>query len=155
MRTVKVRILPPQPTSPSVESRDLRRCVECPTWARDLSRAGTGTCLSYISLWCGAFLEPVTIPDRAFPAVVGHLKVLCQFQCVGWTGVFTQTAKHAARSVIGERGQNLSPRRVVSLPAHHNQVLRAGQRAQVARDAQRFPGLRIFVQPRRSAKAFG
>ena len=43
----------------------------------------------------------------------------------------------------------------IALPTHFDAVLRTGQRAQVAGDAQRFTRYRIVVQARRAAESLG
>src|ERR1700687_5037909 len=101
----------------------------------------------------GSLLQSVPIPNGAFARVAGHFEVLRQLETVGGAGVLAKPAEHAARSVISEMRENLAPRSIVALPAHHNQVFRASQRAQIARNAQRLPSIRIDIQPRRPAIA--
>src|SRR6266850_223520 len=107
-------------------------------------------CSTRIPRRCRPLFEPVPVPDGAFARKIRHLEILRQFQRIRRARIFAQPAEHAPRSVIGKKGENLAPRRVVPLPAHHNQVLRARQRAQIAPDAQCLAGLRIVVQPRRA-----
>jgi hypothetical protein len=53
----------------------------------------------------GAFFEPVAIPDCAFPAVIGHLKILRQFQRIGWAGIlFSRGAPRNRSATIGRSG---------------------------------------------------
>src|SRR5690242_12136108 len=74
-----------------------------------------------------AFLKPVPVPDRAFARIGSHLKVLGKLQAVSRAGVFTQTAEHAARSIVGKCGEHLAPGGVIPVPAHYDQIFRAGQ----------------------------
>src|SRR6266436_2603709 len=104
--------------------------------------------LAGVARWCRALFEPVPVPDGAFAREIRHLKILRQFQRIRRARILAQPAEHAARSVIREKSEHLAPRRVIPLPAHHNQVLRARQRAQIAADAQRLARFRIIVQPR-------
>src|SRR5713226_5064251 len=104
---------------------------------------------------CGPFLEAVTVPDGPFAGVVGHLEILSQLEAVRRAGVFTQPAKHATRSVVGKESEDFPASGLVALPPDHNEVFRARQRAEVAGDAQRLPRLRVLVQTRRAAIAFG
>jgi hypothetical protein len=98
--------------------------------------------------------QSVAIPDSAFTVVMSHLEILSQLETIGGASVLAQSAEHAARSVVSERGQNFSPRGVISQPSHHDQVFRARQRAQIAGNAERFARLRVHVQPRCAAIAF-
>src|SRR6267142_587657 len=101
----------------------------------------------------GALFEPVPVPDCAFAREVRHLEILRQFQRIRGASILAKPAEHAPRSVVGKKSEHLAPRGVIPLPAHHNQVLRACQCAQIAPDAQRLAGLRIVVQPWRAAIA--
>ena len=91
------------------------------------------------------------VPDSALAGERRHFEILRELEAIGGARVFAKAAEHAARSVVGECGQHLAARGIVTLPTNHNQVLRARQRAQIARDTQRFACLRIDIQPRRSA----
>src|SRR6516164_8667339 len=91
------------------------------------------------------FFQSVPVPDRAFAAVVRHFKILRQLQRIGRAGIFAQAAEHAPRRIIGKRGQHLSPRCVVALPSHHDQVFRTRQRAKVASNAERLSRLWVLV----------
>src|SRR5438445_1710883 len=102
-----------------------------------------------------SLLQAVAVPNRPFTGIGGHLKILRQFQTIGGTSILAKAAKHAARGVVGKRGEHLAPRSVVALPANYNQVFRAGQRAKIARDAQRFAGFWTVIEPRRAAIALG
>src|SRR5260370_18676261 len=73
---------------------------------------------------------------------------------IGRTRVLAQPAEHASGSVIRKGSEHLAPRGIVTFPTHHNQILRAGQRAEIAANAQRLARLRIVVQPRRATIAF-
>ena len=101
----------------------------------------------------GSNFQAVPIPDGAFAIVMSHLEILSQLKAIGGASVLAQSAEHAARSVVSERGQNFSPCGVVSQPSHHDQVFRAGQRAQIAGNAKQFARLGIHVQPRCAAIA--
>src|ERR1700693_996139 len=74
----------------------------------------------------GALFQPVTVPDGAFTGIGGHLKVLRKLEAISGAGVFTKAAKHAARSVVGERRQNFTASEVIALPADHDQIFRTG-----------------------------
>jgi hypothetical protein len=87
---------------------------------------------------------------RAFARVVGHLKILCQFQCVDRASIFAKSAEHAPRSIIRKGREHFPSCGVVALPAHYDQVLRASQSAQIAANTERFACLRIIVQARRA-----
>ena len=91
------------------------------------------------------------VPDRALAGVGCHLEVLREFEAVGRASVLAEPAEHAARSVVGEIGQHFAARRVITMPTDNYQIFRAGQRAQVARDAKRLARFRIHVQARRAA----
>lgn len=91
------------------------------------------------------------IPDRALARIRGHLEVLRELEAVGRAGVLAEPAEHAARSVVCEVGQHFSAGRVIAMPADDDQIFRAGQRAQVTRNAQRLARFRIHVQARRAS----
>lgn len=91
------------------------------------------------------------IPDRTLARIGRHLKILRQFEAIGRAGILAKSAEHAARSVVGKISQNFPAGGVIAMPADHDQIFRAGQRAQVARNAQRLARLRIHVQSRRAA----
>jgi hypothetical protein len=110
--------------------------------------------LSRVARWRGAFFEPVAVPYRTFAAIISHLEILSELQRVGGTSIFAQSAEHAARGVVGEKRQNFSPCGVVSLPANHDQVFRARERAQIACDTQRLSGFWVLVQARRTTVTF-
>src|SRR5260370_1070527 len=109
--------------------------------------------LAGVTCRCGSLFEAVTIPNRAFAGEVGHFEILCQFQRIHGASIFAKAAEHAPRSIIGEVRQHFPTGGVVTLPAHYNQVLGAGQRAQIAANTQRFAGLWIVIQPWRAAIA--
>src|SRR5271170_6113782 len=93
--------------------------------------------LTGVMRWRGPSFQTMAIPNRAFAAVTRHLEVLRQFQTIRGASIFAQSAEHAARSVIRKSGQNFAPRSIVAQPTHDNQILRASQRTQIARNAQR------------------
>ena len=103
----------------------------------------------------GSDFETMPIPNGAFPCVIGHLEILGEFEAIGWAGVFAQAAEHAARCVIGKRGEDFAARGIIAKPAHDNQIFRARERAQVAGDTQRFARFWIHVQARRTSVTFG
>src|SRR5580704_13132228 len=103
----------------------------------------------------GALFQPVTVPDGTFTGIGGHLKVLRKLEAIGGAGIFTKAAKHAARSVVGERRQHFTASEVIALPAHHDQIFRASQRTQIAGNTQGFARLRIDIQARGAAIALG
>ena len=103
----------------------------------------------------GAFLEAVAVPDRAFARIGSHLEILSELEAVGRARILAEAAEHATRGVIRKISEHLAARGVIAMPADHDQIFRAGQRAQVAGDAQRFARFRIHVQARRAAVALG
>jgi hypothetical protein len=107
-----------------------------------------GKKLSGVMCRSGSNFQAVPIPDGTFTVVMSHLEILGQFETIRGASVLAQSAEHAARSVVSECGQNFSPCGVVPQPSHHNQVFRAGQRTQIAGNAQRFARLRIHIQTR-------
>jgi hypothetical protein len=105
--------------------------------------------------WRRAYFEAMAIPDCAFAGVGGHFEILGEFEAIGWAGVFAEAAEHATRSIVSEMREDFAAGGVVALPAHDDQIFRAGQRAQIARYAKRFAGFRIDIQARGAAIAFG
>jgi hypothetical protein len=99
----------------------------------------------------GSYFEAVTVPDRALAAVCCELEILGQLEAIGRAGILAKAAEHAAGGVVGKRSENFAPRSIVAQPADNDQVLRARQRAKIARDAERFAGFRIDIQTRRAA----
>jgi len=89
--------------------------------------------------------EPMTVPNGAFAAVAGQLEILREFEAICGASIFAQAAEHAARGIVRKRGEHFPARGIVALPAHYNQIFRAGQRAKVAGDAERFARLRIDI----------
>ena len=100
------------------------------------------------------FLKHLPVPDHPVPVVMRDLEVLSELQCVHWAGILTQSTEHAARKVVGEVRQLLLAV-FRPLPADHDQILRAGQRTQVAGDAEGLAGLRVVVEARGAAVALG
>src|SRR5580692_11543736 len=150
--------------APQTKAYALRAAQFDVPWRRILSELSCGTLtlncaavemLASVMSGRGPSFQPMAIPNRAFTAVTGHFEILRQFQTVRGTSVFAQAAEHAARSIVSESGKNLAPRRIVTQPAHDDQIFRTSQRTQIARNAQRLPSLRIHVQPRRPAIALG
>ena len=94
----------------------------------------------------------MAIPDRTFAAVISHFKILRQFERVGRASVFAQATEHAARSIVGEGGQDLPARRIIAFPSHHDQVFGARQRTKIAADTKGFAGFGILIQPGGAAK---
>jgi len=99
----------------------------------------------------GAFFQAVPVPDRAFPGLGSHFKILSKLEAIRGAGILAKPAKHAARGVVGEISQDFTSCGVIAMPANYDQIFRARKRAQVARDAKRFPGFRIHIQARRAA----
>ena len=100
-----------------------------------------------------ANFETVTIPYGAFAVVVGHLEILGQFETIGGTSVFTQSAEHAARKIVGKGSENFAARRLIAQPADDDEIFRAREGTQIARDAECLAGFWIVVEPRRAAVA--
>src|SRR5260370_2294003 len=109
--------------------------------------------LAGVTCRCGSVFEGVAMRNRAVAGGVGHFEILCEFQRIHGASIFAKAAEHAPRSIIGEVRQHFPTGGVVTLPAHYNQVLGAGQRAQIAANTQRFAGLWIVIQPWRAAIA--
>jgi len=103
----------------------------------------------------GTFFEAVPVPDGAFARVIGHFKILCEFQSIGRAGVFAKAAEHATRSVVGESGEDFAARGVVAFPTDYDEIFGAGEGAEVAADAERFAGFGMIVEAGRAAIAFG
>src|SRR3989338_3459401 len=103
----------------------------------------------------GAFFEQVAVPDGALAGVVGELEILRELEGVGGAGVFAAAAEHAARQIVGKVGEHLAAALVVAGPADDDQVLRAGECAEVAGDAEGFAGLGIVVEAGGAAVALG
>src|ERR1035438_6630281 len=101
----------------------------------------------------GTFFEHLAIPDGAFAGVAGQFEVLRQLERVHRASVFAQPAEHAAGCVVDEGRQLFALGLLVALAGDHDEVLRAGQRAQVAGNAQRLAVVRVDVEPRRAAIA--
>ena len=97
------------------------------------------------------FLKAMPVPDCAFARVGSHFKILRQLEAVGRAGVLTESAEHAARSVICKVREHLASCRIIAMPSNDDQILRAGQSTQIAGDAKRLAGLRIHIQARRAA----
>ncbi len=99
--------------------------------------------------------QSVAVPNRALAREVRHLEILRQFQAIRGASVFAEATKHAARSVIRKSGEDFAASGVVAMPSDDDQILRAGQRAKIARNAQRFARFRIHVKARRAAETLG
>jgi hypothetical protein len=97
-------------------------------------------------LW--TFFQGRAIPDPALTRVAGQLEVLRQFQSVGWTRVFAESAEHAATQVVGEVGEFLAARFLIALARDHDQVFRTCQCTEVTSYAHRLISIRIDVQTR-------
>jgi len=111
--------------------------------------------LARVSRRRGAFFQAVPVPNRALARIGSHFEILSELEAVGRAGILAESAEHAARSVVSEVGQHLAACGVIAMPADHDQIFRAGQRAQIAGDAQRLARFRIHVQARRAAVALG
>src|SRR3990172_7952393 len=103
----------------------------------------------------GAFFEQVAVPDGALAGVVGEFEILRELEGVGGAGVLAAAAEHAARQIVGKVGEHLAAALVVAGPADDDQILRAGQRAEVAGDAEGFAGFGIVVEAGGAAVALG
>src|SRR6266446_2803368 len=107
--------------------------------------------LAGVTCGCRSLFEAVTIPDRTFAREVGHFEILRQFQRIHGASILAESTEHAPRSVIRKVSQHFPSRGIVALPAHHNQVFRACQRAQIAANTKRLARFWIIIQPRRTA----
>src|SRR5260370_32353532 len=85
-----------------------------------------------------SLLKHLPVPDSTFACVARQLKVLGQLKRIHRTGILAEPTEHAAREVVGERGQILVMGLLVAHAGYSNQVFRAGKRAKIARDAERF-----------------
>jgi hypothetical protein len=99
--------------------------------------------------------QAMTIPDGAFAAISRHFKILGQLEAVSGTCVFAEAAEHATRGIVSEMGQNFAAGGVVALPSHYDQILRAGEGAEIARNAERFAGFGIDIQARGATVTLG
>jgi hypothetical protein len=104
--------------------------------------------------WSRSLLKHLSIPDSPFPCVARQLEVLRQFKGVHGTGILTEATEHAAREVVGKRRQVFAASLLVSHACYHDQIFRAGQRAQIAGDAESFISVRIDVESWRAPIAF-
>src|SRR5215467_14667517 len=111
--------------------------------------------LTGITCGCGALLQAVAVPDGSFTSVISHFEILRQFQSICGASVFTQPAKHAARSVVGEVREYFSASSIIPQPSDHDEVLRARQGAQIAANTKRFARFWTVVQTRRAAVPLG
>ena len=107
----------------------------------------------YTYLRLVAFFQCCLVEDHAFAVVKCDLEVLRQLQRIGRTSFGAQAAEHAAAQVVAPRNRLFALGCRVALALHYDQLLRAGQRAQVANDAHRFAALRIDLQAWQSAVA--
>ena len=87
------------------------------------------------------------VPNQPRARVLRKLEILGQLESVHRASVLAQPAEHAARCVIRELGQLLAPGLGVADAGDHNQLLRAGNGAEVATDAQGFVGVGVLVEP--------
>src|SRR5712691_6277748 len=100
-----------------------------------------------LPVWRGlrTLFQRLAIPDPAFASIAGKFEILRTFERVDGTGVFAETAEHAAAQVVGEVGELLAAGVFVARARDHDQILRAGQRTQVARNAHGLVGTWIDV----------
>src|SRR5690348_4692382 len=80
-------------------------------------------------------LEHLPVPDRALPVVARQLEILREFQSIHRASVFTQSAEHAPRQIVSERGQYFVFRFRVTFTAHQDQLFGTGDGTQIASDA--------------------
>src|SRR5271169_2114781 len=92
--------------------------------------------LAFIDLWFGTGLQSFPVPDESLAAVLGHLKVLSEFQGVSRTGILAKAAEHAPAQVVGELSKFLAASHGIALAPHNDQVLGAHHSTQIASDAQ-------------------
>src|SRR5229473_1080909 len=83
-----------------------------------------------------SLLKHLSVPDSTFACIARQLEVLGQFKGIHRTGILTEPTEHAAREVVGELRQVLATGLLVPHAGYHNQVLRTGQRAEIAGDAE-------------------
>src|SRR2546425_10298384 len=100
------------------------------------------------------FLQLLAIPLHIFPALTTELEILCELEAGRRAGILASTAEHASGNIERIVGEDLLTRRV-PLPSNLNAVLRTGQRAEVAGNAQGLAGFRIVIQSRRTAVSLG
>src|SRR5215831_2131614 len=101
-----------------------------------------------------SLLKHLSVPDATFACVARQLEVLGQLKRIHRTGVLTEPAEHAAREVVGERRQVLAARLLVAHAGYYDQILRTGQRAKIAGDAECFIGIGIDIEPWGTPVAF-
>src|SRR6202451_2585734 len=93
--------------------------------------------------------------DGSFAGIAGELEVLGQFQRIHGTGVLAEPTEHATAQVVGKVGEFLAAGLLVACARDHDEVLRTGERAQIAGNAHGLVGIGIHIQPRRAAIALG
>ena len=101
----------------------------------------------------GTFFQRRAIPDPALARVAGQFEILREFERIGGTRVFAQSAEHTAAQIVSEVGQLFAAGFFVAFARDHDQVLGARQRAKVARNAHGLVRVGVHVEPRRSSVA--
>jgi hypothetical protein len=111
--------------------------------------------LAFKGLRDGSFFKRLAIPDKSLAAETSEFEVLRQLDRVDRTGVFTEPAEHATREIVSEGCELLVFGFRVALTANDDQVFRARDRAQIARDAESFAGFRVDVETGRATITLG
>jgi len=111
--------------------------------------------LFFVQRGLRTFFQCLAIPDPAFARIASEFEILSEFERVHRAGIFTEAAEHAAAQVVGEIRQLLAAGLLVAGAGDYDQILRAGQRAQIAGDAHGLVGIGVDVKPRRAAIALG
>src|ERR1043165_6762044 len=104
-------------------------------------------------------LQHLSVPDEAGARVGRQLELLRQLQAGRRAGFLAERAEHTARGVEDELVEDFLLARLagdLDLDVHRDHVdavFGAGERAEVAGDAQRLVRLRVHVQARRAVEA--
>jgi hypothetical protein len=101
------------------------------------------------------FFQGLAVPDPAFSGVAGEFEILREFEGIDGACVFAEAAEHAAAQIIGKVGKFFAAGLFVARARYHDQILRTGQRAQIAGDAHGLVGIGIHIQPRRATVTLG
>src|SRR5215218_2491627 len=129
------------------------------TQKKTLSQPDKNIVLSFELARLAPLLKHLAVPDEAGARVGGELELLRQLQAGRGARLLAERAEHAARGVEDELVEHLLLARLAAdrhLDVHRDDVdavLGAGQRAEVAGDAQRLVRLRVHVQTRRAVEA--
>src|SRR6267142_2149833 len=114
--------------------------------------------LTFVLHRLASLLKHLAIPNKSRARIGRQLKVLCQLETRGRTSFLTESTEHATRRVENEFVQYFLTSRFAGyhdLDVHRQHVYAifgAGQRTEVAGDAERVMSFGIHVQTRRPVK---